>query len=823
MPELLDPTLSALAAGALLHDVGKFMQRAHAPGDLERLHPTSAGAENTFCPVFDGRYSHRHVLWSDAFFDWLVDTVGAPDGLDLRLAQKLAASHHRPEAAGKHEALARAVAEGDRLSAGMDRRTPEEGDPRRRNHRRQPMLSPLAAIDIGRGAPASRVHALGRLEPGVDHLYPRDEIDDVARGLPDQYRNLWQEFCEDFRALGSRREARHFLAGVQGLLEVYTWAIPSSTVDCPDISLYDHSLGTAAIACALWAYHSENGDPSLSAVTDRNIPAYRLVAGDLSGIQRSLFTMAAQGARAVAKVLRARSFLMGQAVEAAALLVLDAFGLPDVCRVQSAGGRFMILAPAVPDFDDRIQRVREMLDAWFYERYLGGLALNIAASPAFCGDRFVGERFLAVLDALGSAVEDAKHRPLSTVATGPIPVVFPQGACTVCAMRPARSGEDRVCGPCSEEQRVGQRLPRAEVLLTGPVDRFPRGAAIPLPGGLGLDLVSAADCPADLGGLWRAVLIGEETRVPLPRAWVARYVPAWEDGEWRDPVYDRGRRDDEDEAPRAGRIKTFHHLASLAREADPDGLIRGRALLAVLKADVDDLGLVFSSGLPRERQSLSRYAGLSRMLEFFFSAHLPRVMEQSFPHTYTVYAGGDDLLLIGPWRQTLDLAKALRETFARFSGDNPNLTLSAAHLLTPPDVSLARSAAEADDALDASKQGRKNQVWVLGGVLAWDDLSRAGLVAEKLVRWVDGKVVTRGFVQRLHRYARMRRAAERDPAQAAWRAHLAYDLKRNFKGRATDRADILELVGLGPDLRDRGATLAVLPVAVQWALHRLRT
>ena len=56
------------AIGGLLQDIGKFMQRAHASS--AQLPASTRAIENTICPTnAAGRTTHKHVLWTNAFFD----------------------------------------------------------------------------------------------------------------------------------------------------------------------------------------------------------------------------------------------------------------------------------------------------------------------------------------------------------------------------------------------------------------------------------------------------------------------------------------------------------------------------------------------------------------------------------------------------------------------------------------------------------------------------------------------------------------------------------------------------------------------------------
>lgn len=99
-------------------------------------------------------------------------------------------------------------------------------------------------------------------------------------------------------------------------------------------------------------------------------------------------------------------------------------------------------------------------------------------------------------------------------------------------------------------------------------------------------------------------------------------------------------------------------------------------MLGYLKADVDNLGAVFAFGL-QETNSISRISTLSRMLDIFFSGYMQKLIEDNYPELYTVYSGGDDVLVIGPWDSITNFAKELNEEFKRFTCNNENLTLSA--------------------------------------------------------------------------------------------------------------------------------------------------
>ena len=56
---------------ALLHDIGKFYQRADIGGTkASKFLKEHCKDESSFCPVdSNGRYSHKHVLWTAQFIE----------------------------------------------------------------------------------------------------------------------------------------------------------------------------------------------------------------------------------------------------------------------------------------------------------------------------------------------------------------------------------------------------------------------------------------------------------------------------------------------------------------------------------------------------------------------------------------------------------------------------------------------------------------------------------------------------------------------------------------------------------------------------------
>lgn len=614
-------------------------------------------------------------------------------------------------------------------------------------------------------------------------------------------------------------------------------------MDQPDVSLHDHARAAAAIAGALYRYHeAKNQLDDAAAIKDKKAKKFRLIAGDLSGIQHSLFLLASQQVKGVNRILRARSFLMGLLMESAALEVRERLHLDAFATLQMAGGRFLILTGDVPGVEVEVAGARSAIERFMYERYLGELALNVAVSEPFEGELFLNDHFGQALSLASIAVEEWKQKPFSTCLT---PVMrnarYPHGVCTACGVRPAASPRPEApedpprCRTCEDERRLGGDLPN---LVQWSWSREPgeRGRTLKLWGDLWLrwhtapmlmnhTVLGAARLPADD---WNPQGHG------AVRA-VANYIPRLSATDNAEGRYDR--LSEEARAAAPGEPKTFEHLAADALEMGDDQSWVGQPLLAVVKADVDRLGAIFRQGI--ENPGLGRFAGLSRMMDFFFTAQLPEMIRREFPGMYTVYAGGDDLLLLGPWQMALRFVLRLRAEFDAWVGGNPDVTLSAAVEFIKPEEPLNRAVIRAERRLDAAKNGGRNKVSAVdGGVHPWPEFAGQLMQADQVYQLIRDGVVGQSFLYRLLELdasrCRMEPSGENgktgsQSADANWRAKWGYQLARNILNRektlglekVQESAEILSgLLGLTARLEKRNAPPARTPVTV--ALYRTR-
>lgn len=382
MKEFNQREYQTVVLAALLHDVGKFMNRAD---NVRRKHP-----------LFSADY-----VSTDAFKKLIND-----DCIDLNLLKTQAQRHHEyfkmPDELlvqkiddAHTRALAYIVSRADSYSSGE--RLDEE--PSELDFKNARLMSILTRVNIGKGDPSSRYYNLQRLSPKSVFPVPQDELTQLSY----YYDKLHKEFGEEFAGFKPNSFDALF-NGCLSLFEEFLWCVPSDTRDkYNDISLYDHLSTASAIAACLYQYHSSDFDEK--SITDDSKGKCMLVGGDLSGIQKFIFEIGSVNPKKLSKILRGRSFYLSLLTEVASLKILRRLNLPISCRIMNAGGRFVLLVPNTPSVIEEIEKLKEEIDLWFYRRFLGKLSLNMAWDITLSKDDFTSEKFSKKQKELSNALE----------------------------------------------------------------------------------------------------------------------------------------------------------------------------------------------------------------------------------------------------------------------------------------------------------------------------------------------------------------------------------------------------------------------------------
>lgn len=747
--DLNSKTYQTVLLGALFHDIGKFIQR----GDFGGLNITGKHPEVSATFI---------KSWAQFLAPWA----------DLPLLENLVARHHEsssfPETLRAQNAppemreFCLLVSRADNYSSAE--RDTETGSG---NYKTKPLTTVFSRLKLRSETQAKPKY----YQPEVfspKNLFPGDEAklnpaatgklaQDLGKALQEVSKAKWPSFQVLYT---------HLIA----VLEDHCWCLPASTQEeMPDVSLYDHLRTTAAIAAALYQYHAARNDFSEKNIINDTEQKFLLVTGDLSGIQRYIFDIASIGVGGVAKRLRARSFYLSAMLAGLAHKIVADLDLPQVNIITISGGNFYILLPNTKNAHDYIKKLRIAVNQEFLSSFGGELALNLAAVP-FSGQEFrhynlvqrqAREKLLlSKLNPLSDMLQDEAAWRENAFILEKMKTTN-QGYCKSCGKLPATKKIDDsiICTLCDQDLRLGKELPEAKmVVFYSQKPEHPNSFS--LPGGLwGL---LASKIPPVSEKVIVAYLFGDGEQkgipsIPVRKVYWSNFVPQ-KDGQPLD----------------------FDAIA---------GCSKGKKMLGVLKADVDNVGALFSLGLG-ERGSISRVATLSRLLEAFFSGWVNRLLTDKFPNIYLVYSGGDDLLALGPWNEAAELISQIRTDFVRFSGQNPDVTLSAGIAVVKPAYPIAHGVSAADESLDKAKSKTpktigdgKDQIAFLGETVKWDQLPKLLEEGRALAEWAEKGQVSARFVHHLLLYARMFDHYLQNQKIEGLRyiPLLHYDLHRNVK------------------------------------------
>lgn len=714
----MNDTVLKVALAGLLHDIGKFAQRARRP--------YSKDMQGSYLPSFKGLSSHWHALYTDYFIE---KDLPLPADLDAdrgRIA-RIASAHHRPD---ETNLIEMAVSIGDSLSAGTDRIVYEESE-EGPDFRHASLLSIFDEVELNRHSfkpPGQWFHKLTPVQTGTDAIFP---VRDMRSGNPEDYEKLFEKFLVDLNCLNVNLPLPFYLDSLVSLLEKYTWSIPASSYESlADISLYDHAVTTAAITQALYTYHDEK-----KTTPKRNDPEekFLLLVGDLSGIQNYIFGISKNSGRGVSKIFRARSFYLQALVKSSLISIERRLGVSSVCKIMDAGGKFILLLPNLVKMNERLVSLDEALQSWFRGKFKGLLTLNLDWQTRLAHKDFALAEFQKKIDQVNDNLEYAKLSKLKRTMTALGPIVntdydeFEGGNCSICDVNRADaiSSEkyataydvaSKICRDCYQQiDIIGTDLPKKDFHVygaSGQVELFD-----------GIFLAFSEQAPRDLNQLYRVETFNDNGG--FSRSRIARYMPSIRQEELIDEKWFKVFSNEEGFDPKVDQSKTFNAIAQKSKK-ELKGELVGRPLLSFMKADVDNLGFIFGLGLGN-CLSMSRFSFLSRMLNLFFSDYLVDLVKREFPDIYVVFSGGDDLFVVGPWRQTLQFAGRLRRDFSRFCGNNPDITLSAGILIGRPRLPIRRAAEQVEELLDKSKARavsgqRKDAVTVLNETLTWPEL-----------------------------------------------------------------------------------------------------
>lgn len=151
--------------------------------------------------------------------------------------------------------------------------------------------------------------------------------------------------------------------------------------------------------------------------------------------------------------------------------------------------------------------------------------------------------------------------------------------------------------------------------------------------------------------------------------------------------------------------------------------------LGILRMDVDGLGKRFIKGF----KSIDEYTTYSNSLTKFFEEDIKKLQEQNEYKSYLniIYAGGDDLFIVGRWDKVIDFAELIHEKVENAAFNKVNeedkIHISGGVAVVKSTFPIAKAADLAGEAEEQAKQfdgekygyGKKNAFHMLGKTVSW--------------------------------------------------------------------------------------------------------
>lgn len=489
-----------------------------------------------------------------------------------------------------------------------------------------------------------------------------------------------------------------YVNSLLSVLEANLSYIPSSTSkrELTDISLFDHVKITAAVASCIEQYLKEQGETDYRETLFHNTQEsydremFLLYSMDISGIQNFIYSISDKGAL---KGLRARSFYLEIMMEHVIDELLEKLSLSRANLIYTGGGHCYMLLPNTDKVKQILEKYENEVNQWLLETF--DIALYIACGYAVASAnnlRNVPEgSYSELYQNISKLVSEKKSHRYSPELIQYLNKKEYDGEreCNVCR-RVAKVSEEGRCSVCEALERMGRDMLHGDYFV---VLCDSQEYALPLPGNCYLIVQTEKNIKETMQkeSYVRCYTKNDfyTGKLVTTKLWVGDYV--------------------------AKDANTFGELAEKSKGIDR---------IAVLRADVDNLGTSFVYGFRRDKDesyvTLSRTAALSRQLSLFFKGYINKILSQGTESVFAegglrnvviVYSGGDDVFLAGAWNEVIAVFMDLRKALEKFT--QGTLTISGGIGVYSPSSPIHVMAKETQFLEDCSKDcDEKNAITI---------------------------------------------------------------------------------------------------------------
>ncbi len=680
-------SLETIVKGALLHDIGKVVQRAQ---------------ENPF--------SDTHGKWG---YNWLKETLQLDDpSLNATIM------HHAKDDMVFDTNLGLIWYEADNLAS--SERKVKKANETGKWQLYTSLVSPFFSIKNPVDGSYTNV-------PSYKALKPLSEIEKV------NYEKIDVSYRDYQNILGGLKSGLEFAITKNNfsinfllmLFEKYLSNVPSTTYEIydekgmetekhPDISLYNHLKLTAAISACLYHYLKETYKQKWEKnellkkeilETPAEEKPFLLIGGDISGVQKFIYTITSKGAL---KSLKGRSFYLELLTEHIVTEIIETFNLTRSNLIFSGGGHFYILAYNLANSYALLDKIKNKIDEYLFNEFKWALQIHLS-SVAFNKDGFFCNAN-EIWNELSAKLEVSKKKKWEKKLIEILNINDQHEDCKTIS-----------CEVCSREDNQLLKLTRGEDI----VNVCPSC----------LNLYKLGDELSKLSKSTKAVILKTSQQLNNSIKIIDKYY-LFESNIKRIEEHLKSYEmaymvNDSDEYNYCYHNQVFipvgiyhnKNIVELSDLIDTFGIGR----IATLRMDVDNLGKIFTECIDKQYRTFSRLASISNGFNQFFKYHINYIVEgkaiepldianrgvkESGRMVTIVYSGGDDLFLIGHWLDVLEVSYDINKYFSYFTG-NPFITVSGGIAINHENYPVYQFANDADEFEKVSKSFDKNAITFL--------------------------------------------------------------------------------------------------------------
>lgn len=668
---MVETAYTDLIAGALLHDIGKIVQRA--------AENSNATNHSNFGVKFLQLYANPTVL----------DCVRYHHAMQMNSAKLPPSS------------LAYVVYEADNIASSVDRR--HNGGDEHGFLPKQSLASVFNKVYEHAGDAHTQYDMFSRHQTPV--FYPTESKVEHNKHVYHYITEQWRNY---FNTAQHLFDSNNLLA----MSDFYTRYIPSSTdkSQVPDISLHNHTKLTAAIAGCAYYYFKEHNPGNFRSPMYTNTSksrkqlAYLFVSGDISGIQDFLYTITNQQ---VIKSLRGRSQYLELLSENMIDEILSALQLCRANLLYNGGGHFYMLLPNLPKTKEVLTQMEQSCNDFFIQHFAGQLSLSISHIACSANEiaGLEGGSAAELFDAVNRKNYLKKQHRYTTAQlitlTTPAALAHTQ-ECKICGMEHAHL-HDGLCAHCISFIQFGGAVLNYQCETDALVVTPQKVNATSL------------QMPALQGQQFLSLVPFAQVDSPT-HTYVLNQTQPWCEGAVQLLSANYTCREDA-------------HAFTLE---DYKNASQGIQRIAGLRMDVDNLGKLFREGLihdelenPAHYATISRLADISDKISFFFQYEMNKLCAGRA--ISMIYSGGDDVFIIGAWDAVLQFALDFQRNLHDYF--NGKLTVSAGysmyHSKTP--ISIIAKDLESLQEYAKNEDADKNKICLFtchnDTTFTWDDFS----------------------------------------------------------------------------------------------------